>query len=130
MTRRNPPPNNTSANPSIPNQPSATTISLQPHQDEHLIWLLDVIAQWLEYHASDATRAELARFLDYPNARGAVLHVIDTAALWADELDRLRSQSPSRAKTTQRPEPNLAQTPEPSTGLPLHHNRTARPSRA
>lgn len=75
-------------------RPSSTNPGeLEPHQDQHLIWVLDLIAEWLEHHASDATRAELASFIGYPSPRGAILHVIDTAALWASELDRRGSQT-------------------------------------
>jgi hypothetical protein len=91
MSRQDPTANSTRA-PSKTGQPSSThAYDPEPHQDQHLIWLLDVIAEWLEYQASDATRAELAAFIGYPAARGTILHIIDTAARWASELDRRRS---------------------------------------
>jgi hypothetical protein len=90
MNRRDPTANSTRA-PSKTGQPSSTnTDDPEPHQGQHLIWLLGVIAEWLEYQASDATRAELAAFIGYPSARGSILHIIDTAARWASELDRRR----------------------------------------
>lgn len=93
MTRPNPTANST-GRPGRTDRPSSTNAdSIEPHQDPHLIWLLDVIAEWLEYHASDETRAELASFVGYPSPRGTILHVIDTAALWASELDRRRCQT-------------------------------------
>lgn len=91
MTRREPRLDQT-RNPGETGQPSSTNVDRpEPHQDPHLIWLLHVIAEWLEYHASDATRADLASFIGYPSARGTILHLIDTAALWAHELDRRRT---------------------------------------
>jgi hypothetical protein len=75
-----------------PDTTLTTAASLEPHQDEHLIWMLNAIAEWLEYHATDATLADLVRFLNHPNPRGAILHIIDTAALWATELQDRRSQ--------------------------------------
>lgn len=101
MTRPDPTPGRT-ADPSNAGQPSSTHVDRpEPHQDPHLIWVLDVIAEWLEYHASDATRADLASFIGYPSARGTIVHVIDTAALWASELDRRRThETPTTTAAT------------------------------
>lgn len=35
---------------------------------------------------------DLVRFLNHPNPSGAILHIVDTAALWATELQERRSQ--------------------------------------
>lgn len=91
MTRRDPAANNTTGATTAA-QPGSTA-ETQPHEDQHLIWMLGVIAEWLEHHASDATRAELASFIGRRSARGSVLHLIDTAALWANQLSRDRFQA-------------------------------------
>ena len=105
MTQKDPTANSTSG-PSQTGQPSSTNADdLQPHQDQHLIWMLNVIAEWLEYHASDATRADLAAFIGYPSTRGAILHVIDTAARWANELGRRRSRTSPATNRGDSPQP-------------------------